>query len=526
MPVFDFTGPDGKSYSVEGPEGATAEQAFGILQSQLGSTSKPDYATDIAKSAAVGVANGAIGLAGLIPDIAGGIKSVSNKYLIDPILEKTIGLPTRPNPQAWPDLNKTFGSENIKKNVESVTGEFYKPQTLPGQFAETAGEFLPGGMAGGGRTLLGKLGTNVIAPAIGSFAAQKAAEGTGYERVAGVVGGLAGGVAANKMKEVFSPAAAKSITPAAEDLLSTASKQFENVKRSGAIVDPQDAQIVAQGIRNSLEREGFNAIDHAPVFRAVDRLEKSGQYGPVSMNDMESIRKNLVAAKMSSDGATRAAAKQATKELMDYMPQIVPTGVRDELVQAIGNYAAGKRSNVVMGKADLGELNAQTAGAGANTDNALRQSIKQLVRPVNNDIVPKAKTLGFNEAEIAAMNDVARGTLTGNIARLFGKAAPTGIVSGAGSTGLGYALGGPIGAAVLPVAGYISKKVGDMSTKQGIKALDDLVRSRSPLAVQVAAQNPQLASQLPQQSYGLLSSLITSVQSARNRVNEQAGPSR
>ena len=36
MPTFTFTSPDGKKYDVTGPEGATKEQAFGILQQQLG----------------------------------------------------------------------------------------------------------------------------------------------------------------------------------------------------------------------------------------------------------------------------------------------------------------------------------------------------------------------------------------------------------------------------------------------------------------------------------------------------------
>lgn len=36
MPTFEFTSPEGKTYEVEGPEGATQEQAFSILQSQLG----------------------------------------------------------------------------------------------------------------------------------------------------------------------------------------------------------------------------------------------------------------------------------------------------------------------------------------------------------------------------------------------------------------------------------------------------------------------------------------------------------
>lgn len=35
MPTFEFTSPEGKKYSVKGPEGSTKEQAFQILQSQL-----------------------------------------------------------------------------------------------------------------------------------------------------------------------------------------------------------------------------------------------------------------------------------------------------------------------------------------------------------------------------------------------------------------------------------------------------------------------------------------------------------
>jgi hypothetical protein len=36
MPTFTFSSPEGKQYSVTGPDGATLEQAFGILQQQIG----------------------------------------------------------------------------------------------------------------------------------------------------------------------------------------------------------------------------------------------------------------------------------------------------------------------------------------------------------------------------------------------------------------------------------------------------------------------------------------------------------
>ena len=41
MPTFEFTSPEGKSYTVEGPDGATKEQAFEILQAQIGQPTKP-----------------------------------------------------------------------------------------------------------------------------------------------------------------------------------------------------------------------------------------------------------------------------------------------------------------------------------------------------------------------------------------------------------------------------------------------------------------------------------------------------
>jgi len=38
MPTFEFNSPDGKTYQIDGPEGATADQAFQILQQQIGSS--------------------------------------------------------------------------------------------------------------------------------------------------------------------------------------------------------------------------------------------------------------------------------------------------------------------------------------------------------------------------------------------------------------------------------------------------------------------------------------------------------
>lgn len=190
MPIVAM--PDGTQVSF--PDDMPADQIRGmIVQKFPDAAPKESVSTtaDVGKSALSGVAQGAVSLAGMVPDIAGAMKGAANKYLFDPLLEATIGLPKSGPAQTF-DVNKAFGSRNIKEQVEGVTGEFYKPQTIAGKFARTAGEFLPGSLMGpgslAGRTLTG------MAAAGGSEAAGQATEGTSFEPYARIAGAFAGGM--------------------------------------------------------------------------------------------------------------------------------------------------------------------------------------------------------------------------------------------------------------------------------------------------------------------------------------------
>lgn len=714
MPTFDFTSPEGKTYSVEGPDGATQEQAFQILQTQLGAAAKPAESSPsssiggVAKSLGTGLVEGAIGLAGLPGDLYHlGLRALGDNLT--------------------PESN--YGSNSIKKSVEGVTGEFYKPQGRAEQLANTAGQFLPA-VVGGPETMGAKLLTRVAAPAAASEAAGAATGDNPYAKVAGALVGAGGATAAvRRFNEMAAARRAGNVVPAADDILKAAKGQFKQAEDMNLVVTPEFAADAAAKMRADLR--GFDPEAQGVVFKAADRLAslapaeraaasvkpasvvapveraaqsdappsllqfiaskggllpdaeleaiglarghrtqipgQSGFFGVVSnkgqkidrvreaaeeagylrgqngatstprelldaidaelrgqkrypmgfegsrtrrenafisereqhaidahkrgfedslnkaghgqvspdvkqraihlmeregmdadtaiehallqldqedavagiaknlskptfapgfppdmakgvaMNDVELIRKQLTNMKTSPDASVREAARRAISSLQESQMAIAPgqvmngdAGVYGKIMRdAIGNYAAGKRSNTVMGKVALGDLNAATAGSGANEDNALRQAIKQLVRPVNNDIVPKASRLGFNQTEIDALNKVARGTSTGNAARYLGKLAPTGSVSGVLSGGAGFAAAGPMGAIGLPAAGYVAKKIGDLSTKRAVQAVDSLVRSRSPLAAQVAAQlPPQIIQKLPPKSQQLLRSLM------------------
>lgn len=459
-----------------------------------------------AKSLGVGLAEGAIGLAGIPGDLAH-------------LWAKAARVSDAPE--------ASFGAGAIKKAIEGQTGEFYKPQGGVEKLANTVGQFAPAALGGPG-SLAARAATRVAVPALASEAAGALTGDNPYAKLGGALAGAAGATAAaNKFRT-----AARNVpaVPAGEELIRTGSSQFNQARAMDLVVTPNFVQKTAGDMRAALK--DFDPLDAAQkdVFRKIDRLEDLAAPSPglpppaVPMNEVENVRKQLSKLRMSADASTREAAKKAQEALTRNQQALTAADTvagdaqlyARTMREAVGNYGAGKRSQIVTGKQDLAALNAGTAGAGANDDNALRQAMKQLARPINNTNVPVAKRLGFNDPEIEAITRAATGTGVGNAARYVGKLAPTGSVSGVLSGGAGYAAAGPVGAIGLPAVGYIAKKIGDLSTKRAVDALDSLVRSRSPLAAQVAAQlPPQIVQQLPARSQRILQALVVSAPALR-----------
>lgn len=156
-------------------------------------SSASSTALDVAKSAGVGVARGAIALGGLVGDIsnfgAKGIKKAS-----DFVADQT-GMDRYVPPQDGSVLDNIPTSDSITKAIEGVTGPFHKPETTAGKYAETIGEFVPAALAGPGG-LARKLVTQAAIPAIASEAAGQATQGSELEPYAragaAIVTGLGG----------------------------------------------------------------------------------------------------------------------------------------------------------------------------------------------------------------------------------------------------------------------------------------------------------------------------------------------
>src|SRR6478672_10574297 len=91
MPSFEFISPEGKTYSVDGPEGATKEQAFQILQQHLGGAApkaaapQESLGSDLAKSVGSGLEQGTATALGLPGDVASLAHAVAPQRVIDAV---------------------------------------------------------------------------------------------------------------------------------------------------------------------------------------------------------------------------------------------------------------------------------------------------------------------------------------------------------------------------------------------------------------------------------------------------------
>lgn len=162
----------------------------------------PGIAEDVAKSAGIGAVKGSLATVGAAGDVrellSHGVDYAAEKLGIpadkisqfkDAIYEgaQMVGK-VRPEARILADAPT---SADLQKRVEGAIGaEFYKPRTKAGEYAQTAGEFLPGAI-GGEASLLSR-GARVLIPAAASETAGQATKGTKYEPVARFLAALGG----------------------------------------------------------------------------------------------------------------------------------------------------------------------------------------------------------------------------------------------------------------------------------------------------------------------------------------------
>lgn len=185
--------PEGFQLDQSGPALPPIPEGF-----ELDSHSTMDTAKGLAKAGGIGIVKGGIGLLGMpkdIPDLIEAGSNWGNKKLVE------MGFPGA-EPRNAPKLfeNKMPGSHDIRKAVESQTGEFYEPKTRAERYVQNVGEFVPAVMSGPGG-ITRKLVTQAAVPGVASEAAGEATKGTGYETAARIAAGVVGGAGASRIAQ-------------------------------------------------------------------------------------------------------------------------------------------------------------------------------------------------------------------------------------------------------------------------------------------------------------------------------------
>ena len=182
-----------------------------------GKQASPLY--DVMRSAGTGLRSGVEGIIGLPGDIeqAGGY---GVRWLADQATQ-AMGGEARPDYVSGSGNALDIGSGAVNRATSKVVGPSYKPETTAGKYARTAGEFLPGSLAGPGG-LARKAITFGLIPAAASETAGQATEGTAAEPWARVIGGLGGGLTASAL---FAPRIAPTATQTARQEIADAARR-------------------------------------------------------------------------------------------------------------------------------------------------------------------------------------------------------------------------------------------------------------------------------------------------------------
>ena len=451
---------------------------------------------DVARSFLPDVASTAIGLAGMVPDISAAAHSAANKYLFDPLLNATIGKPSHPEVERTVDPNKEFGSAGLQKGVEAVTGKFYQPQTVPGQYLKTGIDFAPA-VFGGGEGLISKLLTRIAAPAAASETAGQLTKGTAAEPYARIAGAIGGGALASTLGRTAPAIAA----PTVEELKDAARAGYNHPDVTNVRFAAQPTEDLANRASIDLRAQGFRPnLDQTgrPVFQLVDELR-----GASNVADIDGVRKALgnIAKDRDPTGnltPNAVAANRAINHINDFLPGLRQSDVlagnagrASQILQEAGqNWGAAKRAEEVATRAENARIQAASTYGGGNINNALRQALRPLVK---NDF---QKARGFNPDEQAALERAVTGSWAGNTARQVGKLGPD-----TGLKGIEHVIAAvKTGGASIPLsmAALGAKLGGDASTRRAIGRLDTMLRERSPLHQENVArtQSPTIQSRV------------------------------
>jgi hypothetical protein len=471
MPTFDITAPDGKTYEIEG---ATAEGAFAALQKHLG---------------------------GAQPQRG--------------VIDTFTGLDGGERKQLWPE-----------RLARGVASSLASGATLPGDVAQGKTSVQP--QKPGEWSEIDEARQNAMDANVSGRVMDLAAFGTPVNPAvrAGdrAIPGMARAVAEK-------PAA----IPTTKELAEAGGADIKAARGSGLDVTASSVADYSRKVQQELFDGGVHPVDAPATFTKLKALQDAPPDAIFTASNLQSLRESLQATAQNFNpqaAKDQLAASRAIKAIDQFLPTIAekdvlagdPARTAALFERGRGDYAAAMRSNDITGNLDRArtgilersEGRATAANSGRNMDNTLRQKTEA--------ILEKPKEIsGYSDAEITALEGVVDGGAVRNTSRYVGNFLGGG--GGIGQSGLaavgagfGGAAGGIpgalIGGAAPAVAGSAAKSLANALAKKDMRAVDELLRKRSPLYEERLA-NPETYVISPEKRAALARMLLM------ERMNQQ-----
>ena len=355
-----------------------------------------------------------------------------------------------------------------------------------------AGILASGARLAGAPRVAGLLG-QVAAPAttagrIGAGVAEGAAlgalEATGRDTdvaSGAALGGAAGGAGAALISPLLSRLTTQRTTTTPEGLREAANQAYETARSADVLIKPQSFRQFADDATKVAQDFSMDPVLQPAAMQAFKRINSLSNR-PVSLDELDNLRKILGDVKASTVPSERELARRLTDKLDNYVSSIDPAKNvmigRAEARQGIDAFnearklwsrqAKGGEIDELIRRAELSAPNYSASGM----ENALRTEFRNLAKN-------QARMRTFTKEEQQAIEAVAKGGAVTNAMRMLGKLAPRGIVSGGVLTGI-TAANPALGAAAF-LAGEIGKRGATARTTRAAESARNLMLSGQPI---------------------------------------------
>lgn len=347
--------------------------------------------------------------------------------------------------------------------------------------------------------------------------------GSGYGDIAGLFGAspqtqneirdiapdvVSAGLTAGALK---APKPAKAPVPTKEELGTQAKAAYKRAEDAGIAVSPQSFSAMKMKLLDKLEKEGIDKDLHPKATAALNRVASTE--GPVTLEKIETLRRIAKDAESSIDKADRRMAGELIDNLDEYVGNLDASHLvsgdaskAGALKEARGFYSRKMKADEI----DRLISNAELSDSGM--ERGLRSEFKSLAKN-------QRRLRMFTKEEQAAIRKAAKGGPTQFLLRQFGKfsSGPFGLTVG---SGLGFAAGGPVGAAVIPPAAALARYGAGKMTMRNAQAAQELMR-RGPQQAAPAAVAPPAPTPAP--AAGLLGSQANSEAVRRQQMLQMLG---